>query len=85
MKLHNIKDIEAFSDVINQCRGRVELVSAEGDRLNLKSKLTQYVALARIFSSDYIHELELDVELDEDKNLISKFMLGNTIAQIPFS
>ena len=36
MKVTNIKDIEKFFKVIDSCKGRVELVTGEGDRLNLK-------------------------------------------------
>ena len=50
MKLTNIKDTEAFFKVIDSCQGKVELVTGEGDRLNLKSKLSQFVSLANIFS-----------------------------------
>ena len=28
--------------MIDSCKGRVELISQEGDRINLKSKLSQY-------------------------------------------
>ena len=49
MKVQNITDIEGFFNVIDQCKGRVELVTGEGDRLNLKSKLSQYVSMANIF------------------------------------
>ena len=46
MKVQNITDIDAFFKVVDNCKGRVELVTGEGDRLNLKSKLCQYVSLA---------------------------------------
>ena len=46
MKVQNIKDIEKFFKVIDECKGKVELVTGEGDRLNLKSKLSQYVSMA---------------------------------------
>ena len=49
MKITNIKDTKAFFDVIDSCEGRVELVTGEGDRLNLKSKLSQFVSLSSIF------------------------------------
>ena len=39
MKVQNIKDIDAFFKTVDDCSGRVELVTGEGDRLNLKSKL----------------------------------------------
>ena len=37
MKIQNITDVEKFFKVIDQCKGTVELVSPEGDRINLKS------------------------------------------------
>lgn len=49
MKVQNITDIDAFFKTVDECKGRVELVTGEGDRLNLKSKLSQYVSMA-IFS-----------------------------------
>ena len=36
MKIQNITDVEKFFKVIDQCKGTVELVSPEGDRINLK-------------------------------------------------
>ena len=59
MKVSNIKDIEKFFEVVDSCSGKVELVTGEGDRLNLKSKLSQYVSLANIFSGGEIPELEI--------------------------
>ena len=51
MKVSNIKDVDKFFEVVDSCKGRVELVTGEGDRLNLKSKLCQYVSMANIFSN----------------------------------
>ena len=41
MKVSKIKDIEKFFQVVDSCKGKVELVTGEGDRLNLKSKLSR--------------------------------------------
>ena len=71
MKIQNITDIDKFFNVIDSCKGKVELVSKEGDRLNLKSKLTQYVALAKIFSK----ELELVVYEKEDISKLFDYMM----------
>ena len=49
MKVQNITDIDKFFEVVDRCSGKVELVTGEGDRLNLKSKLSQYVQ-SQIFS-----------------------------------
>ena len=79
MKLQNIKDVNAFFKVIDNCKGRVELVTAEGDRLNLKSKLSQYVSLANIFSNEAsIPELEIVASEPEDIKALMDFMIqGN--------
>lgn len=74
MKIQNIKDISAFFQMIDSCRGKVELVTGEGDRLNLKSKLCQYVALAGVFSSSEIPEMELLAYEQEDALKIIDFM-----------
>ena len=58
MKIQNINDVESFFKIIDQCKGSVELVSPEGDRINLKSKLSQYLSMATMFSNGYIKELD---------------------------
>ena len=35
MKVQNITDIDKFFEVVDSCKGKVELVTGEGDRLNL--------------------------------------------------
>ena len=47
---YKVKDPEKLFKVIDSCQGKVELVTGEGDRLNLKSKLSQFLSLANIFS-----------------------------------
>lgn len=75
MKVQNITDIEKFFKVIDSCKGKVELVTGEGDRLNLKSKLSQYVSLANIFSDGTISELEIIAYEPEDINKLVDFMV----------
>lgn len=77
MKVQNITNIEKFFEVIDSCSGKVELVTGEGDRLNLKSKLSQYVSLANIFSDGSIGELELLAYEPEDINKLVNFMMNN--------
>ena len=74
MKIQNINDVEAFFKVVDECKGTVELVSPEGDRINLKSKLTQYLSMANIFSNGYIKELDLVAHDKEDVERLIKFM-----------
>lgn len=76
MKVSNIKDIQKFFEVVDSCTGRVELVTGEGDRLNLKSKLSQYVSLANIFSNGEIPELEIIASEKEDVDRLMNFMIN---------
>lgn len=74
MKVSNIKDIEAFMNMISQCKGRVTLLTPDGDQLNLKSKLMQFVALSSVFALDEIPELEILASEPEDMERIVLFM-----------
>lgn len=76
MKVQNISNIEKFFKVIDSCSGKVELVTGEGDRLNLKSKLSQYVSLANIFSNGEIPEMELIAYEKEDIDKLVDFMIN---------
>ena len=77
MKVSHIKDIDKFFEVVDSCEGKVELVTGEGDRLNLKSKLSQYVSMAKLFSDGTISELELLAYEPEDINKLVNFMMNN--------
>lgn len=66
MKIQNVTDVDKFFKVIDECKGTVELVSPDGDRINLKSKLAQYVSIASIFANGYIRELDLMAHEKED-------------------
>lgn len=77
MKIYNITDVEGFFKIVDSCEGRVELVTGEGDRLNLKSTLTQYVALAKVFADKKIPEMELVVYNQADISKFISFMMNN--------
>ena len=77
MKSQNVKDPEKLFKVIDSCSGKVELVTGEGDRLNLKSKLSQYLSLANIFSvKEEIPELELVAYDPNDVKKLIEFMIN---------
>ena len=76
MKVQNITDINKFFDVVDSCKGKVELVTGEGDRLNLKSKLCQQVSLANIFSHGEIPEMEILAYEKEDVDKLLNFMIN---------
>lgn len=78
MKIYNIKNIDKFFEVVDGCKGRVELVTTEGDRLNLKSKLSQYVSMAKLFSDGSIGELELIAYEPEDITKLMNYMMSES-------
>lgn len=76
MKIYNIENLEKFLDLIKQCKGTVELVSKDGDRLNLKSELTKYIALSKLFTDTaFINEMELIASEPEDVMLLLDYMM----------
>ena len=80
MKLFHVSDVEGFFRTVDECKGRIELVTGEGDRLNLKSKLSQYVSLAEIFSNKEIPEMEIVLSEKEDMEKMLTFMMGQNPA-----
>ena len=67
MKIQNINDVESFFKI-------VELVSPEGDRINLKSKLSQYLSMATMFSNGFIKELDIVAQDKDDIERLIKYM-----------
>jgi len=76
MKVTNITDIDKFFDTINHCDGTVEMLTSEGDRLNLKSQLTKYIALAKLFSDGTIGEVEIVCHNPNDVDKLLKYMIN---------
>ncbi len=74
MKITNLTNVEGFLKTVSQCKGTVELVTKEGDRLNLKSELTKYVALTSFFSDSKIPEMEIIMSEPEDALKIVSFL-----------
>jgi len=75
MKIKNITEPQKFFEVLKDVKGKVELVTSEGDRLNLKSTLCQYIMLTQMFSEAKIDELELIVSEPEDLNLLLNYLV----------
>jgi hypothetical protein len=75
MKIKNITDVNRFFKVLDTCKGKVELITSEGDRLNLKSKLCQYVMLTKAFSEAKIDEMDLVIHEPEDTNKLLEYLI----------
>ena len=66
MKLSNISEVNDFLEAVNNCKGKVWLIDLDGSKINLKSSLSQYVAVAELVT-ERVNELELfcDELIDE--------------------
>ena len=74
MKLNNITDVQKFIAAVNSCKNDVYLRSQEGDQFNLKSSLSQYIAIGRLLEESG-DSLELFAQTREDEALLLE-MLG---------
>lgn len=76
MKLTNISEIEAFKAAIDLCQGDVWLESIYGDKFNLKSALSRYVAFGKLISEEG-ENLELFCSNSNDERNFYKFFAEN--------
>lgn len=75
LKIFGITHIKDFFEAVEACKGKVEIVTEAGDRLNLRSKLCQYVAMSEIFKDTSIGTIELELEYSEDMSRILAFIM----------
>lgn len=62
MKLSNIGQVNDFLNAVNNCVGKVWLIDVDGSKINLKSSLSQYVAVAELLTE---HGDNLELFCDE--------------------
>ncbi len=73
MKLSNISEVNDFLKAVNSCKGNVWLIGLDGSKINLKSSLSQYVAVAELITEKG-NELELFCdELIDEHNFFELF------------
>ena len=65
MYLCDMKDVDAFLNAVNACKGAVYLRTPEGDQFNLKSSFSQYVAIGKLIA-DGGDKLEIFADDMED-------------------
>ena len=68
MKLKNSVQVNAFVEAVSRCKGNVFLRSLQGDIFNMKSSLSQYIAMGAL-----LEELELFCEKKEDEPIMLEF------------
>ena len=78
MKINMIKDFNKFFEVVDQCKGKVSVVSPEGDNIVLNSKLCRFVLAALAEKKDAIlDDLELKCDNPEDVALFVNFLIND--------
>ena len=68
MGIHDI-DVSEFLNVLDSCEGNVFLVTHEGDKINLRSRLSQLLGLTQLMKGGKITEAYIlcDNPADEQK------------------
>ncbi len=74
MKLKNIDQVHDFLKIVESCKGDVYLTSSYGDKYNLKSKLSQYIAVAALLG-EHGDELELWCDDKEDEPILLNYLM----------
>ena len=74
VELHDV-DVPAFLKILDECKGKVFLCTEEGDRLNLKSKLSQLVGLTKLIEGGKIAEASIVCENPDDESKLFRFNL----------
>ncbi len=79
IELHNV-EVQAFLAEIDKCEGDVFLVTDEGNRLNLKSKLCQLIGLTQLIEGGKISNAHLECQKPEDQSKLFRFNIFGTAA-----
>lgn len=72
--MHDV-DVQKFMDALDNCKGNVYLVTEEGDRLNLKSKLSQVAGLIRLIEGGKLLQARIVAEDPEDEAYLFRMNL----------
>lgn len=75
MRIKNITHPHAFFEKVRKCNGNVELTTPQGDKLNLKSTLCQYLALTQMFQDESIKDVQVLLSDPEDIDLIREYLI----------
>ena len=73
MRLTNVKEVQKFIQVVNECERDVYHKSLEGDVFNLKSSMSQYIAIGRLIEESG-DSLELFADSKEDEARLIRFL-----------
>ncbi|MBQ6569583.1 MAG: hypothetical protein IJL87_04950 [Clostridia bacterium] len=74
ISLHDI-DVHAFLRVLDTCKDDVYLITDEGDKLNLRSRLCQLIGLAKLIEGGKIAKASVICNNMEDESKLFRYNL----------
>ena len=78
LSMHNI-EVSEFLAVLDTCEGNVYLVTRDGDRLNLRSKLSQLVGLTQLIEGGKIADASIVCENKNDESKLFRLNLFDEV------
>lgn len=78
LNMHDVK-VSEFLAVLDTCEGNVYLVTRDGDRLNLRSKLSQLVGLTQLIEGGKIAEASIVCENKNDESKLFRLNLFDEV------
>lgn len=74
MKIRNNIPVTEFLDTVRKCEGNVFFKTIEGDQLNLKSLLSQYIFVSIIENAELMDNGVVDCSMEEDAAMLKEFL-----------
>ncbi len=72
--MHNV-DVQRFMSALDMCKGNVYLITDEGDRFNLKSKLSQITGLVKLIEGGKLVKASILCDNPDDESLLFRMNL----------
>lgn len=77
MTFTNMPNVNKFFETVDKCEGRVELVTEQGDRFNLKSTLAKYVIFVKYLSNCTVPVVWIKTYNFADEQKLMRFMANS--------
>ncbi len=72
--LNNV-DLREFTEMLDSCEGDVYMVTEDGDRLNLRSKLCQLIGFTKLIEGGRVSNATLECDNKDDESKLFRFNL----------
>ena len=79
LNMHDV-NVSEFLAVLDTCEGNVYLVTRDGDKLNLRSKLSQLVGLTQLIEGGKIAEASIICENKKDESKLFRLNLFDEVS-----